>query len=100
MIITKKHLHRRSFLHGIGATVALPMLDAMMPALAAPAVGGSKPAVRLCFVYVPNGIIMDRWKPSNPGRDFQFNVTNKVLEPFRENLNMISTRAGKRARPR
>jgi len=90
MIITKKHLHRRSFLHGIGATVALPMLDAMMPALAAPAVGGSKPAVRLCFVYVPNGIIMDRWKPSNPGRDFQFNVTNKVLEPFRENLNMIS----------
>jgi len=90
MIITKKHLHRRSFLRGIGVTVALPMLDAMIPAMAAPAITNARPAVRLSFVYVPNGIIMDRWTPSKAGRDFEFTPTMKALEPYREHLNVLS----------
>src|ERR687891_390283 len=57
MIITGKHLHRRTFLKGMGAAIALPMLDAMTPAFAAPARLG-KPPLRLAFTYVPNGIAL------------------------------------------
>ena len=60
MILTRKHLPRRTFLQGVGAAIALPMLDAMTPALgAAGQVGTAKTPVRLAFAYVPNGIIMD-----------------------------------------
>ena len=57
MIITRKHLHRRTFLRGIGTALALPFLDAMVPAFAQPRLGATKPIVRMGFVYVPNGII-------------------------------------------
>ena len=59
--VTKRALPRRTFLRGIGATLALPLLDAMVPALAV------TPAARrrLGFVYVPNGVIMDQWTPSS-----------------------------------
>ncbi|MBL8186668.1 MAG: hypothetical protein JNK38_01600, partial [Acidobacteria bacterium] len=60
MIVTKKSLPRRAFLRGMGVTMALPLLDAMTPALAA----NAKPVVRLGFVYVPNGIIMEHWRPT------------------------------------
>ena len=63
MIITKKHLNRRTFLRGIGVTVALPLLDAMVPALTAAARTAAKPVRRLGFVYVPNGMNMDLWTP-------------------------------------
>ena len=56
MMLTRKHLPRRTFLKGMGATIALPMLDAMAPALASPAT--AKAPVRVAFFYVPNGIIM------------------------------------------
>ena len=82
MIITKKSLPRRMFLRGLGATVALPMLDAMAPAMAATVTSAAKPAVRLGFVYVPNGIIMDRWTPSKVGTGFEFTPTMKALEPM------------------
>ena len=61
MIITKKAIPRRTLLRGIGAAVALPTLDAMIPALASTA---SKPIRRLGIVYVPNGMRMDHWTPS------------------------------------
>jgi len=64
MIVTKKSLPRREFLRGMGVTIALPLLDAMTPAFAA----GAKPAARLGFVYVPNGIIMDKWTPKGESR--------------------------------
>lgn len=86
MIINKKSLPRRTFLRGLGVTLALPMLDAMTPALSAAA----KPIVRLGFVYVPNGIIMDRWTPLAEGANFEFKSTMKPLEPFRERLNVLS----------
>ena len=55
MIVTKKHLQRRLFLRGLGTTLALPFLDAMAPAFAAPRLGATKPVVRMGFLYVPNG---------------------------------------------
>ena len=63
MFISKKHLPRRTFLKGLGATVALPLLDAMVPAFAATAPG--KP--RLGFVYVPHGMVMSRFTPGYRG---------------------------------
>src|SRR5262245_52973683 len=55
MIVTRKHLARRTFLRGMGTAIALPLLDAMRPALAGS--GAAKAPVRMAFVYVPNGII-------------------------------------------
>jgi hypothetical protein len=88
MILTGKSLPRRTFLRGMGVTLALPMLDAMTPALARG--NEAKTAVRLGFVYVPNGIIMDRWTPSAVGRNFEFASTMKPLEAFREHLLVLS----------
>jgi len=90
MIITKKSLHRRMFLRGLGTTLALPMLDAMMPALAAPAITNARAAVRLVFVYVPNGIIMNRWTPEKNGKHWEFTSTMEALAPHREYLNVLS----------
>ncbi len=86
MFVTKKSLPRRAFLRGMGVTLALPLLDAMIPAFAVSA----KPAVRLGFIYVPNGIIMDKWTPTGEGADFQFASTMKPLEAFRDRLLVFS----------
>ena len=86
MIVTGKSLPRRAFLRGMGVTIALPMLDAMTPAMSA----SPKPAVRLNFIYVPNGIIMDKWTPKGEGAGFQFAPVMKPLEPFRERLLVFS----------
>ena len=68
MFVTKKSLKRRTFLRGMGATVALPLLDAMVPALPA---GALKPTPRLGFIYIANGVIQNQWIPTATGRDFQ-----------------------------
>ena len=86
MIITKKSLPRRTFLQGMGVTFALPLLDAMTPAMST----GMKPVVRLGFVYVPNGAIMNQWTPATTGVDFQFTPILKPLEPYRERLLVLS----------
>ena len=86
MNLTKKSLPRRTFLRGMGVAMALPMLDAMTPAFAS----GPKAPVRLGFVYVPNGIIMNKWTPTGEGSGFQFASTMKPLEAFRENLLVFS----------
>lgn len=88
MIVMKKALPRRTFLRGMGVGLALPLLDAMTPALAAKT--AAKPVVRLGFIYVPNGIIMDKWRPATEGADFQFASTMKPLEPFRQQLLVLS----------
>jgi hypothetical protein len=86
MFITRKQLARRTFLRGAGATVALPLLDAMVPAFAqAPTVGP-----RLGFVYFPHGAIMDRWTPATTGRGFEFKDILHLLEPYRERLSIVS----------
>jgi hypothetical protein len=90
MFISKKHLPRRTFLRGMGVTLALPLLDAMLPAqtlLKKTAAAGSP---RMGFVYVPHGAIMDRWTPSAEGAGFEFSPILKPLEPFRDRLNVVS----------
>jgi hypothetical protein len=86
MLITKKHLPRRTFLKGLGATVALPLLDAMVPAFAAAA---PRPP-RLGFIYVPHGMVMSRFTPDTAGKGFAFKDINRSLEPFRDRLNIVS----------
>ena len=90
MIVTKKHLQRRLFLRGLGTTLALPFLDAMAPAFAAPRLGATKPVVRMGFLYVPNGIISAGWSPVGEGANFEFNSTMKSLAPFREHTLVLS----------
>ena len=94
MIVTRKHLHRRSFLKGMGAVVALPVLDAMTPAFATAAQLRKAP-VRLAFTYVPNGITMAEWTPAGEGAAFQFSRIMKPLEPFRSDLMVVSGLAHK-----
>ena len=89
-IITKKSLARRTFLRGMGAAVALPFLDAMGPALAAPSRQAAAAPTRLAFVYVPNGIIMKDWTPAAEGAGFEFPRTLKPLEPFRDDMVVLS----------
>ena len=90
MILTNKALARRAFLRGIGATVALPFLDAMVPAFGSAATAAAKPITRLGFVYHPVGMIMNRWTPTAEGSAFEFMPTMKALEPFRERLLVLS----------
>jgi hypothetical protein len=90
MIITKKHLPRRTFLRGVGATLALPLLDAMVPARTLLAATAATPAARLGFVYLPHGAIMDRWTPATEGAGFEFSPILKPLEPFRRHLDVVS----------
>ena len=94
MFITKKHLSRRTFLHaatgGVGVALALPFLDSMVPALTAQTRTAANVSPRLGFVYVPHGAIMDRWTPKTEGAGFEFTPILQALEPFRENLNIVS----------
>src|SRR5580698_8510744 len=85
--LTRKALPRRTFLRGMGATLALPMLDAMAPALSAKA---AAPTPRLGFVYISNGVIQEQWNPATVGMGFEFTPILKPLEPFREHLNVLS----------
>jgi hypothetical protein len=71
MLITKKSLSRRTFLRGAGTALALPLLDAMIPALTAQSKSAA-PVTRYGFVYVPHGVINERWIPDTAGRDFAF----------------------------
>ena len=101
MIVTKKFLSRRTVLRGLGASVALPFLDAMVPALAAPVDRLSKPPLRLGFVYVPNGImdLAGEWTPKTEGTDFELSLIMKALEPFRARLLVLSGLAQVNGRP-
>jgi hypothetical protein len=94
MIIMKKALSRRMVLRGMGVSLALPFLDAMMPALSAAATG-AKPVHRYGFFYMPNGVAMNHtgvnyWKPQTAGADFEFSQILKPLEPFRNQLTVVS----------
>jgi hypothetical protein len=86
MIITKKAISRRTVLHGLGAAVALPLLDAMVPAMRASA----KPVPRLGVVYHPNGVIYDQWLPTGVGTDYKLSPTLAKLQPFRDKLIVVT----------
>lgn len=90
MFITKKHLSRRTFLKGVGVTVALPFLDAMVPAQTPLALTAAHPAQRFGFIYVPMGSIMKSWTPAQEGSNFEFSPILKPLEPFRDKVTVLS----------
>jgi uncharacterized protein DUF1552 len=90
MFVTRKHLPRRTFLKGVGVSLALPLLDSMIPARTLLAQTAAKPLPRLGFVYVPHGAIMDKWTPTTAGGGFEFTPILKPLEPFRDHLNVVS----------
>src|SRR2546427_12015063 len=91
MYISKKHVSRRAVLKGIGASIALPLLDAMNPAATAWAqtAAGSTPK-RLSFVGFPHGPIMDRWSPKQAGADYEMSPILEPLAPFRKHLTIVS----------
>jgi hypothetical protein len=95
MMITKKALSRRTVLRGLGVSVALPLLDAMVPALSALAATPAKPAMRYGFFYMPNGVAMNHtgvnfWKPTQVGENFDFSPILSPLEPFRNQVTVVS----------
>jgi hypothetical protein len=90
MIVTKKALSRRAVLRGLGVTLALPLLDGMIPAFAGVRDRVAKPVRRLGVVYVPNGMMMPSWTPVTEGADFEFGRILKALEPFQKHVLMVS----------
>ena len=90
MFLTRKHLSRRTLLKGIGASISLPLLDAMIPAGTAFAQTAAKPSQRLGFVYFPHGALQDEWQPKQAGRDFEFPYILKPLEPLRQYVTVVS----------
>src|SRR5271170_7626249 len=86
MFISKKALERRTFLRGLGATMALPLLDAMVPALSA----APKAIPRLGFIYVANGVIQDKWIPTTTGRGFALSPILSPLAPVKDYVNVYS----------
>src|SRR5688500_4250284 len=92
MFLTKRHLSRRTVLRGAGVTLALPLLDAMIPAATALAQTAAMPKMRMGFFYIPHGAIMgntahgpemDRWTPSGSGADFKLSPIMASLEPYK-----------------
>ena len=90
MMITKKSLPRRTFLRGVGASLALPLLDGMVPAFAAVRKTAAAARPRLFTGYVPNGVIMDAWTPATEGARFDLPATLEPLAPFKAQLVVVS----------
>jgi hypothetical protein len=86
--VTRRHIPRRSFLKGVGTAIALPFLDSMVPAFSRAA--DTTSPVRMAFLYVPNGIVMNQWTPTTDGHNFDFPRILKGLEPFREDLMVLT----------
>jgi hypothetical protein len=91
MFVFKKHVSRRSVLKGVGATIALPLIDAMNPAATAWAQtpAGSTPK-RIAFIGFPHGAIMDKWSPAQTGTNYELSPILQPLEPFRQHLTIVS----------
>jgi hypothetical protein len=90
MFLTRRHLSRRTVLKGAGAAIALPLLDAMIPAGTALAQTAAAPRPRLGFVYFPHGALREEWEPTRTGRDFDFPFILEPLEPLREHVTVVS----------
>src|SRR6185436_4487108 len=90
MFISKKAISRRTVLRGLGAAVALPLLDSMIPALSAMAKTAGKPVNRFGVFYVPNGMIMKNYLPVVQGAGFEMTPTLSALAPFREQMLVLS----------
>ena len=90
MIITKKAIPRRSVLRGIGATLALPLLDGMVPALSAIRTTAARGMRRFGVVYVPNGMAMEHWTPTGEGTAFEFSPILQPMAPLRDRTLVLT----------
>ena len=90
MMVTKKSLSRRTFLHGVGAAIGLPLLDSMVPAFAAAHDTVANPVSRLGVIYIPHGAVLDKWIPTTDGPDYEMSPTLKTLAPFRDDVLVIT----------
>ena len=90
MFISKRHLARRTVLKGLGASIGLPLLDAMIPAATALAQTAARPTPRLGFVYFPHGAVASKWTPAGEGRDFELPQILAPLEPYKRYLTVVS----------
>jgi hypothetical protein len=95
MYLTRKHLSRRTLLRGLGVSMSLPLLDAMIPAGVALAQTAAAPRPRLGFFYFPHGAVMEKWTPAKTGRDFELNYINQALAPFKDQLTVLSNLGNK-----
>ena len=95
--ITKRHIPRRTVLRGLGATIALPFLDSMVPAFAAIRQSAASPVRRLCAIYVPNGMQMKSWTPAAEGNAFELTPTLQPLAAFRDQILVLSNLCNKEA---
>lgn len=90
MFITKKHLSRRVLLRGLGTSIALPLLDAMIPAATAWAQTAANPQARLGYVFFPHGAVMKNWVPKTTGSDFEMPLILKPAEKFKSKMTIVS----------
>jgi hypothetical protein len=88
--ITSKSLPRRTILRGLGASVALPFLESMVPAWSLRGRASGKPAHRFQAFYVPNGMAMEYWSPKSDGRSFELSPILEPLAPFRNQMLVLS----------
>src|SRR5512142_775965 len=95
--VTKKAISRRTILRGAGTAVALPLLDAMIPAFAPAAT--TVPVKRFGVVYHPNGVIYDKWLPTGAGANFELSPTLKGLEAFKDKLIVVTGLSSEPAEP-
>jgi Protein of unknown function (DUF1552) len=98
-LITKKHLRRRTFLRGMGATLSLPLLESMIPAQTPLAQTAAQPQIRLGLCFIPHGAVISNWTPIGEGADFEISRTLKPLEPFQDQLVVVSNLAHRNAAP-
>src|SRR5690349_21971213 len=99
MIITRKSIPRRTFLRGVGATLALPLLDAMVPAASALAATAAAPVRRLGFVFMPMGCDITRWTPGAGEKLDKLSPILASLEPVKQHVSVLSNMELKNAYP-
>ena len=90
MVVTKRHIPRRTFLRGAGVTLALPLLESMVPALTPARLTAAAPQRRFVGIWHPHGASPGYWSPLQEGRDFDFSFITKPLEPFRNRVVLIT----------
>ena len=99
MMITKKALPRRTFLRGMGVTVALPLLDAMVPAMTAMAATPASPVRRLGYIFVPMGSDITRWTPPGEGTLTELSAILQSLEPVKDHITVLTNMELRNAYP-
>jgi len=97
--VTKKHMSRRTVLRGLGTALSLPLLDSMVPAQTPLLKTAANPEIRLGLCFIPHGAVMANWTPAAEGADFKLSRTLTPVEPFKDQIVVVSNLAHKMAAP-